>query len=94
MFSDTVSFNDGISIFSKENDIPLSLKLDDNSIFLLEKNEYDSIVKRVVKALNNERLALKLGIRTFYSEAVAIVPSKNKTYSIYSTGVGGLKIGR
>ncbi|MGC8764342.1 MAG: hypothetical protein ACP5QT_00430 [Brevinematia bacterium] len=93
-FSDSVSFDEGVSILSKENDIPLSLKLDDNSIFLLEKKEFDSVIKNVMKALSDKKLALKMGIRTFYSEAVVITPSRNKTYSIYSTGVGGLTLGR
>ncbi len=90
VFSEEVSFDEGISILSKEGEIPLSLKLDEGNLFLLEKKEYESIIKKVMKTLEDRKLALKLGVRTFYSEAVAIFPSKTKKYSIYSTGVGGL----
>ncbi len=90
IFSDKVSFNDGISINSMDNDIPLSLKLDRDDIFLLEKEEYNSTIKKLISSLNDKKKALKMGVRTFYSEAIALYPAKNKKYTIYSTGTGGL----
>ncbi len=92
IFSDKVSFNDGISINSMDNEIPLSLKLDGDDIFLLDKEDYNSIIKRLVVALSDKKTALKMGVRTFYSEAIALTPSKNKKYIIYSTGSGGLVV--
>ncbi|MCX7821148.1 MAG: hypothetical protein N2258_05670 [Brevinematales bacterium] len=92
IFSDKVSFNDGISINSIDNDIPLSLKLDRDDIFLLDKDEYDSTIKKLIQALVDKNKALKMGIRTFYSEAVMLYPTKNKKYSVYSTGNGGLVV--
>lgn len=90
IFSDKISFNDGISINSMDNDIPLSLKLDKDDIFLLEKEEYNSTIKKLISTLNDKKNALKMGVRTFYSEAIVLYPLKNKKYTIYSTGNGGL----
>jgi len=73
-----------------KNDIPLSLKLNDESLFLIDEKDYNSVVKNLINALNDKKLAQKMGIRTFYSEAIAINPLRDKKYSIYSTAVGGL----
>ncbi len=90
IFSDVVSFEDGISINARDGEIPFSLKLDEGDIYLLSKNEYNSVIKTLINTLEDKRKAQKMGIKTFYSEAVVLLPSRTKKYTIYSTGTGGL----
>ena len=90
VFSDTIPFENGVNILYEMEGIPLSLKLDEGDLFLLNELDYKSVIKKIMLAVKDKSFARKTGIRTYYSEAIGISPVLKKKYTIYSTGTGGI----
>lgn len=90
IYSDKIPFENGVSIGGEIEKIPLSLKLDKEDLFLVDKKEYETVIEKLIKAVRDPMLARKLGIRTSYSEAIVVYPLKNNVYSVYSTATGGI----
>jgi len=90
LYSDSISYERGIRLISGE-DVPYTFRLDENDILLLSPDDYKTQIQRIMDAVTNKSEAKRLGVRTFYGEAFAIVPS-GKVYTFYSTGTGGIVV--
>lgn len=92
VFSETVSADKGIRILAITNGMPLSYKLDNQNIYLMDESDYQETISRIFSAVTNDDQARKLGIRTHYSEAIGFYPVSGKTYGFFSTGSGGVVV--
>lgn len=93
IYSDTVSPDKGYFLSEPgEAGIPLTFKLDEGDLYLLDGVEYKREIETIMACKTNERLARKMGIRTAYGEAIGIYPSANRAIQFYSTGSGGVVI--
>jgi len=93
LFSDTVSHENGVNIFTGKDQFPGTFNVDDKDLFLLNKSDFQEEILKFVAAVTNTASARKLGIRTAYGEALGIIPLFNRTYTFYSTGTGGVIVG-
>ncbi len=90
IFTETISPENGLGIFNQPGEVPLTFKLDNQDLFSIEQNDYNREINSIVEAVSNTSKAKKLGIRTSYGEAIGIYPDPKKTYTFYSTAIGGI----
>ncbi len=89
-FSDTVASEEGESLLLTKDEMPLSFKLPSDEIYNLDEKDYRDSVRTLIATATNEQLARKMGIRSSFSQAFAVIPQKSKVYTFYSTGAGGM----
>ncbi|MGA2142238.1 MAG: hypothetical protein ABSG94_07420 [Brevinematales bacterium] len=90
LFSDTVSHDGGVNIFTGKDQFPATFNVEDKDLFILNKGDFQTEVLKFISAVTNAEAARKLGIRTAYGEAIGIFPSADRVYTFYSTGTGGV----
>jgi hypothetical protein len=90
LFSEILSRENGTNLLFGRGFFPETFNLDEKDIFILDKNEYQKEILKLVSAVTNESSARELGIRTAYGEAMGIIPVPQKIYTFYSTGTGGI----
>jgi hypothetical protein len=90
LFSDSVSADKGLEILAQTNGMPLSFKLDNQDIYIMDEEDYQDTVMKLISAATNEEQARKMGIRSHYGEAIGMYPAAGRLYSFYSTGAGGV----
>ncbi len=90
LYSDSLSHENGESIFFRKDALPYTFSLDEKDIYILDRNDYQTEIFKIISAVTNESAAHKLGVRTSYGEAFGLVPNPERTYTFYSTGTGGI----
>lgn len=91
LYSDTVAYNDGIDIFTRQDDdLPFTFELETDQTFLLSDEEYEETMNWIIESATNESSARLLGIRTSYGQSMSLTPESGTAYVISSTGAGGL----
>jgi hypothetical protein len=90
IFSESVAPTNGTSIIAVQDGLPLSFKLDERDLYLLGIGDFKNEIGLLFSAATNDALARKMGIRSFYGEALGMTPDPERIYRIYSTGTGGV----
>ncbi len=94
VYSDSVAAEQGIPILAGKGPVPYSFEIPTNQIFGLTSDNFYREVNTLIKASTNKQQAHLLGIRSHYSEAITITPSRKVSYVFYSTATGGVVVKR
>lgn len=92
IYSDTVAFDKGVGIMATADGQPLSFKLDAQNIYSIELKDFQDEIGKILVAASDEAKARRMGIRNSFSEAIGVPVDNGKSYSFYSTAVGGIVV--
>ncbi|MFN4216010.1 MAG: hypothetical protein ACK4HQ_01210 [Brevinematales bacterium] len=92
LYTETIPPERGYSLFSGEKGLIWNFDIPEEELVGIESRDFQVIGKRIVEAITNNTTAKKLGIRTFYGQAIAIDLVPGRTYQFVSTGSGGVKL--
>ncbi len=91
IYSDSVSYENGMSIFAQSEGMPLSFKLDNQELYLMKQPDYKKEILEILSAFSSPEKARSLGLRAAYGEALSVYPAATaRTVSFYSTATGGI----
>lgn len=82
----------GFSLFSGDNNLLWVFDIPSEELVGMEREDFTAMGRKIVIAITNKDLARKLGIRTFYGEAIAIDLIHGGIYQFFTTGTGGIKL--
>ncbi|URA10296.1 hypothetical protein [Thermospira aquatica] len=82
----------GYSLFSGEKGILWHFAIPEEELLGMEGRDFFSMGQKIVASITNASLAKKLGIRTFYGQALALDLVPGKRYEFVTTGTGGVKL--
>jgi len=90
VYSDSVAPSEGTPILAGKGPVPYSFEVPTNEIYGLSAPDFYREVRMLIDASTNRQQARLLGIRSRYSEAIAVTPSRKYSYAFYSTAAGGV----
>ena len=94
VYSDSVPPAEGTPILAGKGPVPYSFEIPTNEIYGLTAPDYYREVRTLISASTNKTQARLLGLRSLYSEAVTVTPSRKYSYAFYSTAAGGVILKR
>ncbi|MCX7882091.1 MAG: hypothetical protein N2314_02585 [Brevinematales bacterium] len=92
LYTETISPEKGYTLFSGEKGILWSFDIPDEDLVGIDAKDFRTMGQQIVSAITNATIAKKLGIRTFYGQAIAVDLIAGKTYQFVTTGTGGVKL--
>lgn len=93
IFSNIISFNNGISLFlNNNNKIPYFLDYKNNIPYSISLKNYRNTVNYILQIINNNDFAKKEGIRSYHGSALHFIPQNKDQYIIRTTATGGINL--
>ncbi|NPV37794.1 MAG: hypothetical protein HPY78_00790 [Brevinematales bacterium] len=92
IYTETIPPEKGYSLFSGEKGLLWGFDIPEEDLVGIDGKNFHLMGQRIVEAITNSAAAKKLGIRTFYGQAIAIDLVPGRTYQFVSTGTGGVKL--
>lgn len=89
IFSDTISYDEGIDILAK-NEILEYLNREPQNFIGLTKTEVNQVSNFIIKCLNDEKFARTNGVRSIVGSALHHKIFTKSTYKVYLQNTGGL----
>lgn len=90
LFSDSTAYASGQTLIESDNGAPLTFKLDQDDIYLMDQPAFESEINHILDYATNAQKARLMGVRTIYGQAIAVDPREGTVYKFYSTGAGGV----
>ncbi len=90
LYSDTIAPSNGIDLLQSKGRVPPTFKIDKNDLFILSEKEYQQNIQWIFNAATNRTRARKIGIKTTYGQAFALLPNEKNIYRFYATATGGM----
>ena len=90
IYTATQAPQNGFSLFTGEKGILSVFDIPEDDLVGISPHEFLTTVSQIVAAITNTTVAKRLGIRTFYGEAIAIDLKESTTYTFVTTGNGGV----
>ncbi len=82
----------GYSLFAGERGLLWHFDIPEEELLGIEAKDFSSMGQKIVASITNASLARKMGIRTFYGQALAIDLVPGRRYEFVTTGTGGVKL--